>query len=304
MRPNTTYNPLVIVSGYEMNGADLEKLLLQFYPNYDFRNRPRALWYAYRRWRNYLRDEEYIHIPEILPRNWPTDDYNGREIPEVTFFFPSRAPVNIIEGEDQLSDPILCTPNEQDESKLQEFAKFIASRGKQLDTTKLRFFFNYLKCCSQRLRPRSSYNLLATVVGYEMNGADMENFMCQFYPDHNFWNNPHALLSAYRRWRNYLRDEEYVHTPDMLPKDWPTDDYFERTIPEVAVFFPSRAPVAIVDGEDQLFDPVLCTPNEQDERGLQAFANHIDPKRHTNAYLYYGVRESVFPDGLPKDVLE
>ncbi|KIY66943.1 hypothetical protein CYLTODRAFT_422957 [Cylindrobasidium torrendii FP15055 ss-10] len=170
----------------------------------------------------------------------------------------------------------------------------------------------------------SSYNPMVILSGYEMNGADLKDFLRQFYPTYNFWNDPNLLLSAYRSWRNHLRDHEYQRAPEIIPKDWPTHEFIGGKIPDVVVFFPLRAPVSIIEGEHQLSDSMLCTPNEQDQSQLQQLVDlvasrgkqldttklrftcvkHIDPRRHPDADLYYGIRETAYPDGLPKKRLK
>ncbi|KIY66944.1 hypothetical protein CYLTODRAFT_422958 [Cylindrobasidium torrendii FP15055 ss-10] len=174
------------------------------------------------------------------------------------------------------------------------------------------------------MRRSSSYSPMVLLSGYEMSGPDLQDFLRQFFPTHNFWNDPLQLLSTYRAWRHHLRDNEYQRAPEILTKDWPDLDFIESDIPYVTVFFASRAPVAIIEGEDQLSDPVLCTPNEQDQIRLQDFVDlvasrgkqldttklrftcvkHIDPKRHPKATMYYGIRETAYPEGLPQDYLK
>ncbi|KIY66948.1 hypothetical protein CYLTODRAFT_491036 [Cylindrobasidium torrendii FP15055 ss-10] len=174
------------------------------------------------------------------------------------------------------------------------------------------------------MRQPSSYNPMVMLSGYEMSGSDLQDFLEQFYPDHEFHDVPLQLLSTYRFWRNHLRDHEYQRAPEIIPKDWPRLEFLRSKIPYVTVFFPLRAPVAIIEGEDQLSDPLLCTPDERDQLSLQKFADlvasrgkqldttklrftcvkHIDPKRHPDADLYYGTREAAYPNGLSKKTLK
>ncbi|KIY66947.1 hypothetical protein CYLTODRAFT_491035 [Cylindrobasidium torrendii FP15055 ss-10] len=155
MRQTSSYNPMVICSGYEMSGPDLQDFLQQFYPTHKFHNFPLQLLTTYRFWRNHLGDHEYQRAPEIITKNWPDLEFIESKISLVTVFFPSRAPVAIIEGEDQLSDLALCTPNEQDQNRLQEFVDLVASKGKQLDTTKLRF--TCVKHIDPKRHPEASF---------------------------------------------------------------------------------------------------------------------------------------------------